>query len=513
MWLLYKARNNKVNGCNLIAHVESKAEFASYVAKLLHSIKNSDEVLAMVNRYVNLKFAQQLPENLPHIPSWILAAQAYVFLSNNHPNSLSGINDTLVLQDIISLGEEIVKYIVNLSQQETLWQKLNINVEQNLHTMAVRWHILQDKHDTNFVAAMSKMYQHLHMLPQQWLADSNSQEQLEYFNPITVDVSDLFAQHILPHIPAEFVVADRYELGKLQIKFSVDAHTNTFADVHIPYGDEFLPDCARDVIFKIETYFKAANNETSYLLATSWLAYDLGTAAQRFENYYNGKFQYKLKHKRYHWISIDGRSNQVEGHGNTQTHKLIDYQLLANTYAKWLKVAVPANFAEPQQRLLQNAKFKQTAMLLTESKSCTTLNQQHVELLRAVLHNELIALMLNHRQALALSLQQDFELCDAVAQVDALYAILEVFARLLNCSFVDQNFGSKFKDFLNNMRQVSSLDSNLQQEFNNLLICNDFISTEMKAYEHGELYNKLQETLARLKILQAELTISKLQFF
>lgn len=510
MWLLYKAKHPKVNGCSLITQQSQNSDFATNLAFLLNETQEQDAILSLVNRYLNLFFDQNLPEDLPHIPSWLLAAQAYSWLVAN-ANSTELVNETEVLQDIVNVGEIILEYIESLAKNQDLQVLLNCDLQRTFSALNERLQVLLSA-DQFCWGKLQETYAKLRLEPKRWLADS-ANEQLEYFSPMTVDVTELFNQHILPHISDELIAAHHYGLGKLQIQFSIDAHTNTFMDLHTPYSDNLLPDYARDVIFKIETYFKATNTDAHYLLATSWFAHDLRTAANRFEDYYNGKFKFKLKHKRYHWISLDGRANQVEGHPNTLTHKLIDHERLADIYSKWLGKVKPANDPELQQRLLQNYKFKQTALLLSETNSCTVLETQQAEFLRNVLSKEIPSLLLRQRQAMILELQRDADLRSITVKIEALYSVLSVFGYLLNEPFVVGKISKDFNDFWFAMSSDSNLELDAMQQLKELLMPKDFLLVNPQAYQQGELYKRVQAALAGLRILHNELTISRLRIF
>lgn len=513
MWLLYKAKHCKVNGYNLIADRENNAALAAYITLILSKIKDTNAVLSLVNRYVNLNFKQQLPENLPHIPTWILAAEAYTLLSVNHPGDLINIDESQVLQDIIASGELILEYVQHLAQNTNLWPQINSTLQYEFAKIYERWSVIQLQNNNDCLHGIEKIYQLLLEMPHQWLAYSSPSEQLESFTHISADISGIFDKYILQHIPAEFLAAQQYGLGQLQLNFCVDQAVNTFADLHVPYSDAELPDYARDVLFKVQVYFKYNNSEHRYLLATSWFAHDLGTVVQRFDNYYNRKFKYKLKHNRYHWISLDGMSNQVEGHGNTATHKLIDYDRLATVYQEWLINAVPINDPILQERLKKNTKFIRYYSNLLDSGSCIEMQTQEIEILRALLHNELNSIIMQQRVAVAVAMQQDAGLIAAMAKIDAQYAVLSVFARLLNVNFLTTKLNEEFNVFIHDMQQTHYLDIDLKQHFDSVFVCRNFAISPNESYAHGELYGKIQAVLAQLKILQTELTISRLLVF
>lgn len=513
MWLLYKAKHDKVNGCGLIADRENNTALAEYMTLLLSKIKDTDSVLSLVNRYINLKFMQSLPEDLPHIPTWILAAHAYASLSVNYSDEPINIDESQVLKDIIKAGELILEYVRYLAQNTELWHQFNDSLDVEFEKIQGIWSLLQMHNNSNCLYGMEKIYSDLRSFPYQWLASSSSTQQLELFTPITADISHLFERYILENIPTEFLAAQEYGLGQLQLNFCVDASVNTFADLHIAYSNDELPDHSRDVIFKVEVYFKYTNSEQRYLLTTSWFAHDLVTSAQRFETYYNGKFAYKLKHNRYHWISLDGRCNHVESHGNTPTHKPINHDKLAKVYQEWLINATPINSPVVQDRIRKNPKFMHHYKEVLESGSCTEAQTQPIELLRTLLKNELNAIILQQRTDIAVAMQKDVEFMAAVARIDAQYSVLNVFGRLLNENFLTIKLNDDFNVLIQNMQCAHSLDIDLKQRFDRLFVYKKFYGNFDKLYACGEFYGKVQAVLAQLKFLQTELTISRLRVF
>ncbi|HSX20822.1 MAG TPA: hypothetical protein VLG38_06865, partial [Gammaproteobacteria bacterium] len=313
MWLLYKSKHPKVNG---------RSFSAEQLPLLAAKLQDSDACLSLINRYVNTNFAQDLPEDIPHIPTWLQAAHAYALISATHPANLADIDEEQFLQDVLVIGNKTTKFVEDLAANPELWQRLTQAVQQTSAQLQARWALLQLQVKPAYLQDLSKL---VTTEKSTWIAHPAAQHlQLEPFTPRNVDVSHLWHNHLQQHIPAEFLSAAEHGLGSLQISYAVEKSVNTFADLHIPYGHQ-LPDYARDVLFRIDVHFKPPTSEHPQLLTSTWLAYDLCDATQRFEQYYQRKFKYGLRHTKYHWISLDGLANQVEGHGNTNTQKLIDH--------------------------------------------------------------------------------------------------------------------------------------------------------------------------------------------
>lgn len=487
MWLIYKAKHPKLNGANFAME---------NIAGACNKLQHGAEALALVNRYVNARFSQHLPEELPHIQTWLLAANAYVVAANVTTPAAS---EEQLLADIIESGQQVLGFAQDLAANAELWHELHGAVQHVQSIIIARWQYLQDESNKD-----------LNPCPIARVAQSNATKQLEPFTIANVDISKIWDEHLKKYIPEDLAYAVDQGLGKWHVNFTVDKDVNKFADVHIAYGNNILPDAARDVLFKLEILY-VPNKRDPVLVATSWLAYDLYDSRRRFDEYYINKFKPGLPHTRYHWISLDGRTNQVEGHGNTATHKPIDYERLGQVYMQWLQKAEPINKPEILARVKQNPAFMQQNSDLVLSGSHAIVHKEQAISLSISVAEDLRDQILKQRITFASLLQQDPILKTAISKLDVLYAILVVYMRILNVPFYNADIGAKFNELLNMLPQSEVLDLPIIQQFDALIKTPCAVPLPQDEYLNGEFYQKMQTALARLKLLHATVTADRLR--
>lgn len=303
MWLLYKAKHSKVNGV-------LQDPVALHTAARQPAAK-----LGLINRYLNQEFSQQLREDFPHVPTWLLAADAYIELLPRYQD----LRESHILQDIITLGSELHAYLLDLTANAPLRQRLAAGMdllEQEQQNIISQ---LQPRVPVREVARCAK--------PAPW------EYQLEKFTALPWDLSAIWEGYRLND---ELLVAQHYQLGTIYAQYVVE-RSNTFTEVHVPCSQDPLPNNAGQIKFKVEILFKHNDQAQSYLLATSQHQYLLANGYERFTQYYQQKFRGSFKHRNYLWISLDGMQNQVVGHPVTNTQKPIDYTRLAQLYAYWFR--------------------------------------------------------------------------------------------------------------------------------------------------------------------------------
>lgn len=349
MWLLYKSKHPKANGRSL-------------PESALMQVTQPDPILGLINRYANQAFDLNLPEELPHMPTWLLAATAYADLLAMEQE----IQETQVIQAIILLGEQVVNYIAALRTNSEFFNQLNIAIQQLRQREA---EILQ------------QLAPPLELPVVQMLAQAAPwAQQLERFAPVAWDLTAYWASYA---IAEDYGLAEYYQLGSIIAEYTV-LPSNTFTEVHMAYTAGALPVDAQQVQFQVDVFFKYQSHK--YLLATSKHAYHLPTAQARFEQYYRHKFQYPLRHTRFDWISIDGCKNQVTGHHVTDCIKLIDYTKLGQMYQRWFAAAnllqvdthaQPELLAQLQREIAARRSQAQTASDMARSTHTELADVQH----------------------------------------------------------------------------------------------------------------------------------------
>lgn len=498
LWLLYKSKNPKVNGLSLSVND---------IEKLLDRLQQADAILSLINRYLNINFAQNLPEDLPHIPTWILAANTYVTLSLQTPHLLTLGNELQILQDVIMAGNKIINFVDGLVANHDLWQKLQQAIMQSLMLVQTKWSLLQLQTPVIYLASVDEIIQKSTVQDADLIAYPGSEQQLERFSAIGVNVQNIWQRYIKDFIPQECVAAVAHNLGEWQINFTVDQRVNHFAHLHIKYGANLLPDYARDVLFRVDVAFKNKSDNKSYEIISIWLAFDLQDAQQRFNQYYQRKFKYALKHTRYNWIGLDGLSNQVDGHGNTATQKLIDYDRLALLYHDWLTQAAPINTPTTLLRIKENADFAQAYPALINGDEYFTLQTDNIGLLRIMLHNELRNLVLQQRIAIAQIILQEKQLAENLEKLEVYNAVSSVLLQILNTPFTRQKYLQDFLGLVQTLRQPEALNKNIFVEFDLLFSYLNANLPTFANYKQGKFYQQMQTTITRLALLQQNIIL------
>lgn len=493
MWLLYKSRHRKVNGLDLLRNVEQTNELSNYVALVLAKTAECDAVLGMLSRYINLEFSEQLSEELPHVPAWILAANSYVNVLNEYGDCLDDRGqEPQIIADIYAVGMQIEDFITGLVGNSQLWRKISEAIR--LHNSIVLDNIPLEK-----LTAISIVQ------AQATMAD----QQLELFNSCCLDITDIWQKELIMYVPLEVNLAVSQGLGQVYVEFNIDPEANNFAHADVDYNG-LLPDNARDVLYKLSVYFKPnynlSNSQSAQLLVTAWFAYDLGSARQRFDEYYRVKFMYPLKHINYNWISLDGRQNHVNGHGLTNTHKLIDHAKLAKIYQTWWLQAQPVNDPAITSRLRQNTWFNAKYKSMLDSGQYVVVNDLDILALRQ--------LILTSRSKLVAELQQSDIIIQALGKLEGYYALLAAFRRLLNLPNETPTVTARFKLLLDTMLRLEGLQIDFAQQFN-LLFADSSDSVQQPPniddYKHSLFGHKIQHSLAGLQLLSHSYTAARLR--
>lgn len=501
MWLLYKSKHPKVNG---------RACALDRVASICVSQTHNDNCLSLINRYVNANFAQNLPDDLPHLSTWLQAAYAYTVLANRYNKDNQATDEIKFLEDVLTIGNNIVQFVQDLANNSKMWQDLQTAIVQTTDQIRARWMLLQLQLKQDYLQDIKRMVAQAPM-QNEWIAQAATMsEQLEAFTPLNINISKIWQEQIAAHIPQEVFAAIAQGLGTLQITYVIDRQTNTFADLRIPFGNNTLPNNARDVLFKIEVMFKLRGIDTPYPLTSTWLAYDLQNAKQRMEEYYCQKFKHGLKHRKYNWISLDGMSNQVEGHGNTTTHKIIDYAKLGQIYKTWISKATPINDALVLARLKENPLFAQQQHTLLQTEQATQVHSTQIIQLRMQIFELLRNLMQQKRGEYAAILQQDAILRPGLEKLDVYYTVAAMYLQLLNVPCTKRQHVQEFNSVLQLLQQHEGLDLDLVKHLDSLFKIQAIDLQPRDEYQQGEFYQKMQTVLARLALLQTNLHVERM---
>ena len=493
MWLLFKSKHQKVNGRDLIAYCENTADISAYFSLVLNKILDRDAVLGMVNRYVNLEFGQQFPEEVPHLPSWLLAADKYILLLRDHSDYLQNVdNEPQIINDIISVGEQVLNFVDQLAINEQFWHKIS-------EAYQAQSTIIQNEIASILDANNIDAYLNEPTLCRQ-AKSAPLHEQLEQFDTININIMDNWERYIVQHLPQEIFIAEGYGLGKLEFNFSIDPEVNNFAHVRMAYSNHLLPNHGRDVLYKLEVHFKSETQLHAQHLLTAWFAYDLCTPIKRFNEYYNLKFQYGLRHTQYLWVSLNGLRNQVDGHGETDTRKLIDHSRLALIYKNWWPQTVPVNEPTVLERVKQNPTFyaKYTAML--DQGQCVSLQPYNIEALKIYLQNEINEKLFKQQLKISNLLQSSKVIPQALGKLDAYNSVLAVFSRILSLEFNQAPIAPKYYGLLSSMLKPATVNidykTQLKAIYPSILEIN-----RAGNYRAGPFYQRLRHTITRLQLL------------
>lgn len=494
MWLIFKAQHSKVNGSGLIASLNQDMEMSKYISMILQKIDSFDAVLGMVNRYVNLEFNQQLPENLPHVPTWVLSANTYLTLLNEHSTKLDDVDkEPEIIADIVAIGGKMLNFAESLHDNLVLWEAITTSITLQCRLANTE---LTTISDTNPMSQFKNFSQLSALYAQDYqirpiYAYAATTGQLEYFDPIRLDITYMWQQHIASHIPVEFIMAEYYALGKLYITYTVDNLMNGFTNLRMPYNDALLPDSARDVLFRIDVHFKAVENSRQILLLNTWFSYDLLNVRKRFDEYYALKFKQGLHHKRYLWIAVDGKKNQVAGHGDTETNKLIDYARLASIYNSWWQQAVPINELQIVERLRSNYEFNRQFGELLDQQQCTNLQRCNIDLMKLQLNAQLLCKIKAQREEMICALYKSNNFQCAIAKIDAHSMVLKVYQQLLNVNSDTHTVGSKFNSLICDVRQDNTISYDFDSAFKELFQWSPIVAN-LDSYRAGIFYQKVQ---------------------
>lgn len=509
MWLLFKSKNQKINGGDLLKNKPVIADLLAYLTNVTTHKFNSSGV-NVVNKYINFNFQQQLPENLPHISTWLLAAQAYIQISNILSERIIPHHEVKLITDIVSMGEQLQIFLTQLASNDDLWLKILLTMQDIILQIQARWKLLTKHPDIAFLLDSNSLYSIKPASKKMIFANSAPVDlQLEPFEPILVNITDLWYDHILKHLPQELVAAETLGLGSWHIEFLVDKQCNKFVDLHIPYSvNNTLPDYARDILFKLQISFKLADTQQKYLLNTAWFGYDLHDSARRLEEYYNNKFRQGLRHKKYCWISLDGTSNQVLGHGNTTTKKPIDYIKLAQMYKNSLQKSLPINDAALGCRILDNSIFVRERENLISKNHFMHEHSNNKKLLYTILPSIFDNKILQKRKTFAVALLEDHDLKQSLDKLAVYYAIIAIYAELLNLPWLNTNLAEDFAELIMALSKPQLLSANMFERLEQFFTLNIPLLDFNNEYLQGKLYKRLMAILMQLELLQTRAKIS-----
>ena len=504
MWMLFKAKHHKVNGRDLIANLEHTAGLASYVALVLDKTTDYDSVLGMVNRYVNLEFAQNLPEELPHIPTWIMAVNTYILLLTDYRDYLDLKEQELqIIADIISVGEKITEFVKQLASDDSLWDQMSKAIEQQLNKAKVEYNKIALDISANYLDDLALLIQQTadNMLLQSMQAKSApAAEQLEPFEMFDIDITTVWRRYLVSHIPAEFKLAEAQGLGSLQITVTIDPTVNNFVHLRLPYTHNLLPNTGRDVLYRLDIHFKQPQHEQPFKLLTGWFAYDLVSAYKRFEEYYRYKFRPSLRHTRYLWISCNGKRNQVAGNNDTDTDKLVDYIRLADTYKNWWQHVQPVNDPEVMSRLKENTVFYATHKPMLELDQCVQVDTTIIAILQQQLQTQIQQQISIQRTKVAAALQASCVLQQSLGKIDAYNSVFNVFKQIMQSTDRYVALSAKFAEIISDLPKTDNMHRNFNAELNALWDIQPKMPDRVN-FTHGLFYQKIQHTLASLQLL------------
>ena len=502
MWLLYKSKHCKANGKDLITPHENTENLTMFVSLVLRKIRDYDAVLGMVNRYANLEFSQRLPEELPHIPTWILCANTYIFLLQNYGHQLQDVEkEPQIIQDVIAVGEQVLEFVANLAENKALFERVQ---EEIMH----HYNIALQEYQRHVATFQLNVLEDITKLKDACLQDNANKvmcahyapiEQLEAFDPVTLDITRMWQEYLHGLIPVECWLAQYFNLGAIYITYTIDATVNTFAEVPAAYSHTPLPDSSRDIIFRLNVYFKT-NSDTKTLLTTAWFAYDLGNGQRRFDEYYQRKFKYGLRHYRYLWVSINGQKNQVAGNPITETNKPIDYQRLATVYQQWWLAAQPVHLHDTM-RLRQNKAFMQKIGDMLDRQQCVQVMMQNIDLIKLQLDLELQRKIFEKRMLLSSAMQNLPILGNALSKIDAYHSVLAVYQQILNYKDISEGLAiNKFNQLLQGLAHDVVIATNFADNFINLFKSNAIIENNPD-FKQGVFYQKVQLVVTQLRLL------------
>ncbi len=503
MWLLYKAKHPKVNGVGGLANHAHTPELASYFLTLLQRDSDPEANLGLVHRYLHLALKSELVEDLPHAPSWLAAARLYIFLLSEYGLYENSTMELHIINDIMAIAGSFCIYLSKLAIDLQFWQTLATRAIKQVDLIEARL-ALHKPADKCWKDISALLQTKIELTPV--LAARAEHDQLEHFTNVNVDISSFWQQYFDSAIPNEIKVAQQLKLGSIITTFCVEPRVNHFATVHLPANEQELPASARVVIFKIEISFKpAVIDSPQHLLLSSWFGYDLVTGRQRFDEYYNLKFKYALKHRDYHWISIDGRRNQVAGYGDTDTHKLIDYDRLAKIYQDWLTKALPINHVQLLPLIAQNPSFVVAYPTLVSNKQFMHIQHTHIAFVRVLVQSQAREFYFKARVNFANQLQQDQICMPACQQYDALIAAMQILLKLINLQYPRPFLCANLQALITDLRDPNKMDNDLSTRLQSVSFIPAIKFFLEVRYTEGEFYRKLQYVIAALSLLRTSL--------
>lgn len=515
MWMLFKSKHSKVNGRDLIAHVENTQQLSSYVAVVLTKINEYDAILGMINRYVNIEFNQKFSEELPHIPTWLLAANTYIHLLADYSHLLPDSDkEPKIISDMQDVGNQVLHFIRQIANAPLLWKEITLRKNNFIRELNSKLQQLSQIDMLNYMQSYEQLIITSLAIrnKQPFMAQSAAvDEQLEPFTTISLDISAMWQQNISNHIPAEFIMAEVFGLGELQINFVIDKNVNNFVNIRMPYSHNLLPDDARDVLYRIEVSFKARNSEQSLALLTGWFAYDLCNLYKRLEEYYRLKFKNGLRHTRYYWISLNGRRNLVHGYPEGDTNKLIDYNRLALIYKNWWDHVRPVNEPTVLARVKQNPQFMAVCKNMLENEQNVIIQQQNIDLLKFQLQAQLRTAIITKRTKIKQDFEADVSIAYTSSKMDAYNAVLAIFKQVINVPVVHEQIGSRLNELLAVAQNSGAEQIDYDAKLKLLLLATE-PAIIFNGYRQGSLYQKIQHTLSRLQLLLHNYTAAGLRF-
>lgn len=510
MWLLFKAKHSKVNGRDLFKAANPVSDISNYVSLALDKSEQPESILGLVNKYVNLEFNQSFPEDIPHIPSWVISANTYISLLNLHADNLSlDANEDKVIQDIILVGKQILNFIQELASNAQFWRKIVDGM--HLHGDIAYAHLSEiiNQYEFNPLRPLSDLWSNTdHAMTEHttYAVAAADNLQIENFDRVNFELGDKWTQYLQASIPQEFFIAQAYGVGKIQVSYAIDPTVNHFANARVPYNIEPLPDQVRYVLYKVMVHFQLQNNTNSTLILTAWFAYDLEHSCKRFEEYYNLKFKFGLRHKRYLWISLDGMHNQVNGHGESDTHKLIDYTRLAGIYHNWFQLAEPVCKPSIASRLVNHPQFMQEYSGLLAQNSCVQVDDYNITVLQVLIIQQIQNKILSLRVNIAEAVQQSNNLRQVINKLDAYYAVFNAFRHVISPTAVHAIRPSiSLLQIVDKLIQPGCLEADVAKDFIQLLYP-EFGDTNSFDCNQSELYQTIANILARLGFLSLNLT-------
>ena len=497
MWLLFKSKNSKANGRDLIANFEGHAQMSSCVRNALTKTADYDSVLGMVNHYVNLEFARSLPEDLPHIPTWILAADQYILLLSTYSEHLDlKTSEPKILDDIIKVGEQLLTFAQQLASTDSVLAIIVKTLEsQYAQAQLLVKQILATSNSSCLlgIEQLLAVYKPLGPATPMLAESAPLSEQLENFTPFSLDLSAAWYLYILEHVPAHVRMAVDFELGDLSLKFAIAKEFNNFATAPTTDEDNLLTDQARYVLYKIDLHFTLRENAQRTLILSAWFAYDLYSADKRRTEYCRPKYLTP--------VSSGSRRRIGLNHAPVHISRPVNLDRLAKVYQDWWPQALPINTPEILARLKNHAKFYSKCQRMLDRGLCVDLKFGTTLLLQIQLQIQVQNIMLSQRQQIARGLQASKTLETLLEKIDTYCAVLIVFKQILNMPVSPNNLSKKLQDLVALMAQGTAINQDLDLKLRELLDSSAIALSSSLNYKDGPFYQKINYTLSQLHLL------------